>query len=170
MKILIAGVGNVLCSDDGFGVEVARTLIESNSFSGDVKVFEAGIAGIAFVQELMNEYDALVIADAVDRGGVPGTLYLIEPDIPDPSGIEASELHRSLVDAHYTEPSKALLLARALNVLPPKVYIVGCQPELAGPGVELSQPVKNAIGIAIKRIEALIEDLKRYQASPTVQS
>ncbi|HET9533122.1 MAG TPA: hydrogenase maturation protease [Blastocatellia bacterium] len=170
MKILIAGVGNVLRGDDGFGVEVARRLMQGNSFSGDVEIFEAGIAGIAFVHELMNNYNALVIADAIDRGGEPGTLYLIEPDIPDPAGVEGSDLHRSLVDAHYTEPSKALSLARALKVLPSKVYIVGCQPAQTDPGLEMSEPVKNAVAVAIERIEALIVELNRSRPSPTIQS
>src|SRR5215216_2713793 len=110
MKILIAGVGNLLRGDDGFGVSVAQALVEAHKFSDDVVIFEAGIAGIALVQELMSGYDALVIADAIDRREPPGTVYLIEPEIPDADAIGPAELHRSLVDAHYAEPSKVLLL------------------------------------------------------------
>jgi hydrogenase maturation protease len=160
MKILIAGVGNSLRGDDGFGVAVAQALIEGHKFSDDVRIYEAGTAGIALVQELMSDYDALIIADAIDRRGPPGTVYLIEPEIPDADSIEPAELHRSLVDAHYADPSKVLLLAKALGVLPERVFIVGCQPggfdEL---GAELSQPVRNAVQIAVNRIESLIEEM-----------
>ena len=164
MRILIAGVGNVLRGDDGFGVEVARRLSVGNSLSGEVEIFEAGIAGIALVQELMGGYDALIVADAVDRGGAPGTVHLFEPEIPDPETFSAAELHRSLADAHYTDPSKALLLARALKVLPPKVFVVGCQPasydEL---GAGLSPAVEAAVQAAIRQIESLVEGLGRRE-------
>lgn len=161
MKILIAGVGNVLRGDDGFGVAVAQTLSQNNNFSSDVDIFEAGIAGIAFVQELMNGYDALIIADAIDKGAAPGTIFVFEPEVSQVDGATASaEFHRSLADAHYTEPTKVLTLARALDVLPSKIFVVGCQP--AGYddfGAEMSSAVTNAIPVAARQIESLIKKL-----------
>ncbi|MCP9496907.1 MAG: hydrogenase maturation protease [Pyrinomonadaceae bacterium MAG19_C2-C3] len=160
MKILIAGVGNVLRGDDGFGVEVVQALQRGDNLPDSVNVFEAGIAGVSLVQELMDGYEVLIVLDAVERGGAPGTIYIIEPEISDPAAFTAAELHRSLADAHYTEPSQALVLARALNVLPPKVILVGCQPEGYDElGAELSSAVKRAIPTAIERIKSLIEEL-----------
>ena len=159
MRILIAGVGNLLRGDDGFGVAVAHALAEKYK-SSDVRVFEAGIAGIALVQELMSGYDALIVADAIDRSEAPGTVYLIEPETPDIDSIEPAALHNSLVDSHYAEPSKVLLLAKALGVLPERVLMIGCQPGgLDELGDNLSRPVKAAVKIAVKRIESLIEEL-----------
>ncbi len=166
MRILIAGVGNVLRGDDGFGVAVAQALSQRRSLPGEVTIFEGGIAGIPLVQELMDGYDALIVADAVERGGAPGTIYVIEPDITDPAMIDPSALHASLADAHYTEPSKVLLLAKALGVLPQKVFIVGCQPagydEL---GAELSDEVKSAVQVALGRIESLVETLNHQETT-----
>ncbi len=162
MKILVAGVGNVLRGDDGFGVAVAQALTRADLVSDGVEIFEAGIAGISLVQELMDGYDALIIADAIDRGGAPGTIYLIEPEILDPTLLDPAKLHSSLADAHYTEPSKVLVLAKALGVLPPKVFLVGCQPEgYDDLGAELSAAVKGAVQVAVSRIESLIEALNR---------
>ena len=166
MRILIAGVGNVLRGDDGFGVEVAQALSRSSYLPEGVTVFEGGIAGIPLVQELMDGYDALIVADAVERGGAPGTIYVIEPDIEDPATLDPSALHASLADAHYTEPSKVLVLAKALRILPPKVYIVGCQPagydEL---GAELSEEVRGAVQVALRRIESLVENLNLQETA-----
>jgi len=57
-----------------------------------------------------------------------------------------------------------LMLAKALGVLPPKVFIIGCQPagydEL---GAELSDAVKNAVQVAVRRIESLIESLNHQE-------
>jgi len=160
VRILVAGVGNVLRGDDGFGVEVAQALTRARRGGDGVEILEAGIAGIPLVQELMDGYDALIIADAVDRGGAPGTVYLIEPEVVDPAMLDPAALHASLADAHYTEPSKVLVLAKALGVLPPRVFLVGCQPagydEL---GAELSAPVRDAVGVAVSRIESLVADL-----------
>lgn len=160
MKILIAGVGNVLRGDDGFGVAVAHLFAGRSDLPEGVTVFEAGIAGVPLVQELMDGYDALIIADAVERGEAPGTIYLIEPDYEDPALLDPFAFHATLADAHYTEPSKVFTLAKALGVLPPRVFVVGCQPagydEL---GAELSKAVRGAVQMAARRIESLIESL-----------
>ncbi|MDQ3667468.1 MAG: hydrogenase maturation protease, partial [Acidobacteriota bacterium] len=156
MKILIAGVGNVLRGDDGFGVAVAQALLKNNTYGSEVTVFEAGIAGIALVQELMSGYEVLIIADTIHRGGLPGTIYVIEPEVPKLDQEFSNELHQSLADAHYSDPSKVLILAKALNVLPSRVFLVGCEPasydELAA---DLSPPIKRAIVVALKEIESL---------------
>ena len=157
MKILVAGVGNVLRGDDGFGVAVAQNLIESNKYGSEVTVFEAGIAGIALVQELMSGYDLLIIADTVHRGGDPGTIYVIEPEVPELDEKAAYELHQSLADAHYSDPSKVLILAKALAVLPPKVFLIGCEPaDYDELGADLSPPVKRAVLVALEKIDSFI--------------
>ena len=157
MKILVAGVGNVLRGDDGFGVAVAQNLIESNKYGSEVAVFEAGIAGIALVQELMSGYDLLIIADTVQRGGDPGTIYVIEPQVPELDEKAAYELHQSLADAHYSDPSKVLILAKALAVLPPKVFLIGCEPaDYDELGADLSPPVKRAVLVALEKIDSFI--------------
>lgn len=148
--------------DDGFGVAVAQTLFSNNNLPDNVDIFEAGIAGIAFVQELMNGYDALIIADAVERNAAPGTIFVFEPEISERDNPTSAEFHRSLADAHYTEPSKVFVLARALEIMPPKVFVVGCQPEGYDElGAELSPAVTRAVPIAIERIKSLIKELKQ---------
>ncbi len=157
MKTLVAGVGNVLRGDDGFGVAVVQNLIETNKYGNEVTIFEAGIAGIALVQELMSGYDVLIIADTIHRGGEPGTLYVIEPEVPELDEKSSNELHQSLADAHYSDPSKVLILARALDVLPKKVFLVGCEPaDYDELGAALSPAVARAVQLALKQIDALI--------------
>jgi Ni,Fe-hydrogenase maturation factor len=54
-----------------------------------------------------------------------------------------------------------LTLARALDVLPPKIFVVGCQP--AGYdefGAEMSQPVSLAVKVAVERIKSLVESFR----------
>ncbi len=154
--LLVAGMGNVLRGDDGFGVEVARRLVDRGALAADVRVIEVGIGGIHLVQELMEGYEALIVIDAVERGSPPGTVHLLAADVPDLAEWPEDERADFLADMHYTTPSKALTLARALQVLPPKVFIIGCQPvETDAMGIGLTEPVARAVTEAAERIEEM---------------
>jgi len=159
MKILVAGMGNVLRGDDGFGIRVIEELSVNHQFPEGIDLYEAGIGGIGFVQELMKGYDALIIVDAIDKGAAAGTLFVVEP-LESESAIENLELHQSMVDMHYADPSKVLLMAKALNVCPPKVFLVGCQPEYVDDAIEgLRPPVEHAVPQAVKEVLSLIDEL-----------
>ncbi len=69
MKILIAGIGNVLRGDDGFGIRVLEALSKDARVTAGVDLYEAGIAGIGLVQELINGYDALITTLGWRRAG-----------------------------------------------------------------------------------------------------
>ena len=159
MKILVAGVGNVLRADDAFGVEVARRL-EATELPDGVKVVETGIGGIALVQELQEGYDALVVVDAVDRGRPAGQLMLIEPDVVDVNALTWSEKHDLLADMHLATPERAMMLARALGVLPQKLLMVGCQPlDPESIGTAMSEPVRDAVDRAVVEIVRHVNEL-----------
>ncbi len=157
-RILIAGVGNVLHQDDGFGIEVINELIRRNRVPKNVTLQETGIGGIHLVQELYNGYDVLIVVDAVSRDGEPGQLYFLEPEIPDINELSADKKRDFLADMHYTKPSKALKLAKALQILPKEVYILGCQPAAIGDfELGLSDEVTRAIPKAADQIENWIK-------------
>ncbi len=159
MKILVAGMGNILRGDDGFGIRVVEELKKNHHLPEAVDIYEAGIGGIALVQELMNGYDALVVVDAVEKGAAAGTVFVLEP-VEHLTAISDANLHESMVDMHYANPSKVLLMAKALNVCPPKVFLVGCQPEYVDDAIEgLRPPVERAVPPAVKEVLSLIDKL-----------
>lgn len=144
-KILVAGVGNVLHGDDGFGVELAWRLARRDWPPG-VKIMETGIGGMSIVQELMTGYDALLVLDAHKSGGPPGAVRLLEPVMPDLSGLDAHALRDYFADTHYATPLRALALLERLGHLPPKVAFIGCEPaEFEALGLGLSAPVAAAL-------------------------
>ncbi|MDQ6783992.1 MAG: hydrogenase maturation protease [Actinomycetota bacterium] len=151
-RILIAGVGNVLLGDDGFGVEVARRLAGIELPPG-VRLVETGIGGIALIHELADGFDVLVVADAVDRGRAPGTIMIIDPDIVDVGVLSPLERRDQLADMHVATPERVFVLARALGTLPPRVIMVACQPlDATSPHDGLSQPVAAAVEAAVDEI------------------
>jgi len=159
VRILIAGVGNVLRADDGFGVQVARRL-EDVSFPEGVRVVETGIGGIALVQELQEGWDALVIVDTVALDRPPGNVVLIDPDVVDVHTLSWADRHDLLADMHLTTPDRALMLAKALGVLPPLVLEVGCIPvDPDAVGETLSGPVLAAVDVAVAEIIRHVREL-----------
>lgn len=164
MRILVAGMGNVLHADDGFGVAVADRLAQRPLPDG-VDLVEVGIGGIHLVQHLHAGYDGLVIVDAVDRGGEPGTVYLLEATVPQIADYSEEERHQYMTDIHYTVPSRVMIVAQALGCLPDRVWIVGCQPlETEKVQIGLSSVVEQAVAIAEQRILELVSSLAVEEA------
>ncbi len=158
MRILVAGVGNILNGDDGFGVEVLRAL-ENWPLPEGVELTETGIGGIALVQDLMRGFDACIIVDAVDHGRPPGTVMVIEPHVLDVHEMTADKRHDQLADMHLATPSRALMVAQGLGCLPERRVIVGCQPEeIETLVIGLTATVAAAIPFAITEIERCIHE------------
>jgi len=135
MRILIAGIGNVLRGDDGFGVAVVRRLAGRELPAG-VVARDFGIRGMDLAFALQEAYDGVVLVDATPRGGVPGTLYLIEPEIAAEGAVA--------LDAHGMDPVQVLRLARTLGAPPTRVLLVGCEPE-AVVNVEADEELRMAL-------------------------
>lgn len=148
-------MGNILRLDDGFGVEVAQRLLTCD-LPPDVRVVEAGIGGISLVQEMLDGYETLIVLDAVERGGEPGTIYVLEPQIDDLGTYEASARQDFLADMHFATPERVLILARALGVLPPTVLIVGCEVERTD---DLKQGLSDSVRSALPRALATVQRL-----------
>ena len=153
MRVLVAGVGTTLRSDDGFGVAVAHRL-EALPQPEGVTVVETGISGMTLVQELMDGYDALIVLDTVDRGRPPGTIMLIEPDLPDANAMSHDQRHALTANTHLATPSQVMMMAKAMGSLPPQVLLIGCQPvDAEALGMELSAEVTAAVEVAIAEVE-----------------
>lgn len=145
-------------ADDAYGVVVAQRLMEMELPPG-VDVVETGIGGIALVHELQNGYDAMIVADAVDRERPPGTVMIIEPDVIDVSVLSWGEKSDLLSDIHLATPERVFMMAKALGVLPDRLMMVGCQPvDVEGLGTDLSPEVTAAVEVAIAEILRLVEE------------
>lgn len=144
-RLLVAGVGNILRGDDGFGPAVVARLA---GLPAEVDVVETGIGGVALLQELMTGCDGLVVVDAVDQGAAPGTVFMLEPEVPEAVHVP---------DVHLANPERVLAMAKGLGVLPARVVVIGCQPaetsELGGP---LSPVVEAALDVAVGMVHATV--------------
>ncbi|MFN2556514.1 MAG: hydrogenase maturation protease [Nitriliruptorales bacterium] len=159
VRVVVAGFGNVLRGDDGFGVVVAQRLLEEPLPDG-VEVVEIGIGGIHLVQKLFEEVDALIVVDAVDLDRPPGTLLVLRPDVLDVTSLPLSQRRDELADMHYATPERTFMIAGALGVLPEYTLLVGCQ--LSDPdqlGVGLSPEVARAVEVAVEEVRRIVAEL-----------
>ena len=145
-RVLVAGVGNVLRGDDGFGPAVAELLV--GVLPDGAEVIETGTGGIALLQEIMVGCSGLILIDAVERGAAPGTVFYIEPEIQEAVHVP---------DVHLANPARVLSMAKTMGILPDRVVIIGCQPldteELCQ---GLSPPVQRALASAVNKIEETV--------------
>ncbi len=147
--IVVLGVGNTLMQDDGVGVWALRALAEAYELPSSVRLIDAGVAGFRHLPEIA-EADCLIILDAVEGDGPPGTLYRLTPeDIPARQGPTLS--------AHEVGIAEILSMAEFLGKLP-KTRILGIQPiETRAVGLDLTPPLQEALpGI----VEAVAEELR----------
>jgi hydrogenase maturation protease len=154
-RTLVAGIGNVFFGDDAFGCEVARELGRLALPAG-VSVRDFGIRGIDLAYALLDACDAAILVDAVQRGGAPGSLYVIEPTLPAP------EPSRAAWDGHGLTPEQVLRTVCALGGTPPVVRVVGCEPAELGselePRGELSPIVAARVPDAVRLVLRLLEE------------
>ncbi len=148
-KVLVAGVGNIFLSDDGFGVEVVRRLAGHPMPEG-VTVADYGIRGIHLAYELLEGYDRLILIDAISRGGRPGTIEVLVPDDVPATG--------AIPDAHGMDPLAVFAYLASIGGDPVPTLIVGCEPATLEENIGLSEPVEKAVDEAIGIVLNLIDE------------
>jgi hydrogenase maturation protease len=156
--ILVACIGNIFLGDDGFGSEVARQLA-MRELSDDVRLVDFGIRGFDLAYALLDGYEVTIFVDATARGGEPGTLYTIEPDL---SEMEDQEARQVMVETHGMDPMKVLSMVKSMGGEFKRILLVGCEPLTLGPEegqMGLSEPVQAAVGEAARLIESLIAEI-----------
>lgn len=163
-QILIAGVGNIFLGDDAFGVEVVQQLAK-RSLPTNVLIKDFGIRSYDLAYALMEPWKLVILVDALPRGDRPGTLYVIEPKLPE----EDTPPGSFAIDAHSMNPVSVLQLVASLGGKIGRMLVVGCEPATVDADVNgsigLSEPVRQAVSEAIRTIEELIGEITRKTAA-----
>lgn len=155
-RILVAGIGNIFLGDDGFGSEVAR---RSEIPRDNVRVVDYGIGGMHLAYDLLDEWAALVLVDAIPSRGNPGTLHVFQAD-------HESTGTATGLDAHSMDPETVFASLRALGGTPPYTVIVGCEAASVEEGMGLTAAVAAAVPRAVRAVEEIAAAL---QISATVE-
>ncbi|MFC2164005.1 hydrogenase maturation protease [Acidobacteriota bacterium] len=147
-EILIAGVGNKLFGDDGFGPEVIDYLESHYDIPENVCLADVGtgIRRILFTITLSEiRPKVIVVIDAVDKGRKPGEIFDISLE-------EIPEIKIDDFSIHQVPSSN--LLKELQDFCSVKVVVKACQiesiPETMQSG--LSEPLKGAVELMARSI------------------
>jgi hydrogenase maturation protease len=157
-RVLIAGVGNIFLGDDGFGVEVAKRLA-CEDLPDWAHVVDYGIRGMHLAYDLANGYESAILVDATARGGQPGTIYVIEPDLAGLSDRAAGDgdlAATPLFNAHGMQPDVVFGMLGMLGAGTRHVLVVGCEPARLDYEMGLSEPVAAAVDEAVRVVRDLV--------------
>ena len=148
-RVLVAGIGNVFRTDDGFGCEVVRRLA-AESWPDGVRVIDYGIRGLHLSYDLLDPWDALVLVDALPDRGAVGSVDVVS--------VGASDVGPGTpVDAHGMDPATVLASLAALGgSLPPSTFVVGCQVADTSDGMGLTAPAAAAVDGAVRTTRDLV--------------
>lgn len=145
-KILILGVGNLLLSDEGVGVQVIQRLQERYRLPDDVQVLDGGTLGMDLLYYLQG-VATLLIVDAVETGGPPGTLIRL-------AGSEVPAFLSAKLSPHQVGVPDMLFAARLKGIEPPDIALWGVQPALLEIGLELSPAVAAQVDVLVAHLIA----------------
>ena len=149
-RTLVAGVGNVFLRDDAFGVEVVRLLATRPAPDG-VEIRDFGIRGVHLAYDLLAGCDLFVLVDAAARGEPPGTVTVVEVEVPEPDPAAGP-----VIDAHSLTPDGIFALLGSLGGRPGRSLLVACEPADVRAGMGLSEPVREALPHAVRTVEEIV--------------
>ena len=117
---MILGIGNILFSDEGFGIRVIERLTDLYEFSENISVVDGGVLGMNLLG-IISEADHLIVVDAVRNGDKPGTLVRLEGD-------EIPARIRAKNSLHQVDFLEALTMCQVFDKVPQTV-ILGVEPQ-----------------------------------------
>jgi hydrogenase maturation protease len=143
-RILILGLGNPLCGDDGLGARAAEMLSKKH-LPDSVEVRQAGTPGWE-LPLLLEGWPRVILIDAVEMGLMPGARRRFNPE-------EVRLIATGkFFSVHEPDLATGLALAEALDLLPEELVVFGVEPESCEPGTKLNQKTEQAL-------DGLVEDI-----------
>jgi len=149
--LLVLGLGNPLCTDDGVGVVAVTRLLETWTPGPRMRVMEGGTLGL-WLLPLLEWYRNVLLVDAIRAEGQPGTLVRIDGD-----EVARAAAHR--LSVHQVGVGDLMDAAQLRGTLPPRLTLVGVIPESVELGLGLSPRVARALPSLVERVREVCSEL-----------
>ena len=149
--VTILGVGNVILTDEGFGVRAAEYLDHHYTFPDNVQIVDGGTLGIELTQYVTGTNKLLVI-DSINGGAEPGTVFRFHNDA-------IMEHFQDKLSAHEVGIQDVLALLTVTGHKIPEVIIIGAQPFDLEAGVGLSDGMQ---ALLPQIVEQILKDLRDW--------
>lgn len=146
----VIGVGNVLLSDEGFGVHVVTELRRRYRFEPEIQLIDGGTMGMELLG-FMEPFERLILIDAIEGNKPAGTLFWLDNS-------KVQHYFTQSVSAHEVGVQD-LLFIRSMSTTPIKeAAVIGVQPVSLEPALELTDEVSAQVEPAIEHCLAQLAE------------
>ena len=149
-RTAVVGIGNLIRTDDGFGVHALKWLQRDLRIPDGVTFIDGGTCGIELLAYI-SDSTHLLFLDSIDVGEAAGTVVRMENRQLCGLPCAASVHQVGLADLLATLP--------LVSEKPREIVLVGVQPASTDWGTELTARVEAALGPVV---EAAVEQLLRW--------
>lgn len=146
VPLLILGLGNVVCEDDGLGVVCVHALLRRYEPPPGVNVLDGGTLGLSLLPYL-EDAEAAILVDAIRADAPAGTPVRLDGD-------EIAPAVASRLSPHQVGVGDLLQAARWHARLPRALVLLGLVPERIGLGTELTPAVRAGLAGLVERVAA----------------
>jgi hydrogenase maturation protease len=144
-SLLILGLGNVLCGDDGLGIAALAELDRRYRMPAGVQVMDGGTLGLSLLH-YASQPDVLIMVDAVRADGPAGTMVRLTDD-------DVAPAIESRLSVHQIGVADLLDGMRWTASGPSQIILLGLVPE----SIELKLGRSPVVNDALPRlIEAIV--------------
>lgn len=151
-KIGIAGIGNYILGDEGFGVHVVHHLQNNYEFPENVEIQDVGTAGI-YMAPFLEECDPVIVVDVVDIKGEPGSFHYFEID-----DVKAGNFQMRM-SPHQLGLLEILEVSKLRGAAPEQVLFYTVIPEVLEESIELSPSVEQK---KLEVVDMIVERLAEF--------
>ena len=144
----VLGIGNIILSDEGFGVRVVEYLKKNFTFPDNVNLIDGGTLGVELLHFIAGTRRLLII-DSINGGAAAGEIFHLRGD-------EIKNHFAQKISAHEVGIQDVLTMLELTDKKIPHVELIGAQPFSLEAGVELSEPMQKLVPVfAEKALEIL---------------
>ena len=148
--LLILGLGNVLCSDDGLGITILSRLDRDYVAPPGVELMDGGTLGLSLLPELESS-PRVILIDAVNENAPPGTFVRLE-------GTDVLPAVRERLSPHQIGVADLMDAMRLRRTTPRQIVLLGLVPKSLEMGIGCTPPVLAGLG---RLTDAVIEEATR---------
>lgn len=164
--IAVIGLGNLLLTDEGFGVHVIQGLKKDPSIPESVAIIEAGTPGLDILN-ILEGFEKALILDIAELGGKPGTVYVLTIRKGEP---KTTALR--IASVHEIDFLSALELGWSAGLaIPTEIIIIAVEPkDRWSHGLELTPQLAQTLPRVFKEIRsqlaAMLNSKERHTQNP----
>ena len=156
-SLLILGMGNVLCGDDGLGVAAVKEIHRRYRIPENAQVLDGGTLGLSLLSYFDADQDVILV-DAITTDQDAGSFVRLEGD-------EVAPAVRNSLSVHQIGVADLIDSLRLIDVYPRNLVLLGLEPQTLDLWIEMSEPVENMMPFLLDRI---VEEARQlgYELEP----